>query len=120
MAVLPGSSVRTVWFNQGTIWMLFVIEPNRLKVHAGKILGLTTSIAAAIAMWKRLINHAPAEKLLFGAPVEGRLWDGCQPSRSRRVVMPERAWMGCDKHHGAVAVVVSSTPRSSLGIGLAK
>jgi len=29
--------------------MLFVTEPNRLKVLAGKILALTTSIAAAIA-----------------------------------------------------------------------
>jgi hypothetical protein len=45
----PGSSVRTVRFNKGTIRMLFVTEPNRLKVLAGKILALTTSIAAAIA-----------------------------------------------------------------------
>ena len=50
--------------------MLFVTEPNRLKVLAGKILALTTSIAAAIAIRKRLINHAPAEEHLFGAPVE--------------------------------------------------
>ena len=46
--------------------MLFVTEPNRLKVLAGKILALTTSIAIR----KRLINHAPAEEHLFGAPVE--------------------------------------------------
>jgi hypothetical protein len=38
-----------VRFNKGTIRMLFVTEPNRLKVLAGKILALTTSIAAAIA-----------------------------------------------------------------------
>ena len=76
-AVGPGSSVRTVRFNKGTIRMLFVTEPNRLKVLAGKILVLTTSIAAAIAIRKRLINHAPAEEHLFGAPVEDRLWDGC-------------------------------------------
>jgi hypothetical protein len=37
-----------VRFNKGTIRMLFVTEPNRLKVLAGKILALTTSIAAAI------------------------------------------------------------------------
>ena len=86
----PGSSVRTVRFNKGTIRMLFVTEPNRLKVLAGKILALTTSIAAAIAIRKRLINHAPAEEHLFGAPVEDRLWDGCQPSPSRRVVNPSR------------------------------
>ena len=54
----PGSSVRTVRFNKGTIRMLFVTEPNRLKVLAGKILALTTSIAIR----KRLINHAPAEE----------------------------------------------------------
>jgi ABC-2 type transport system ATP-binding protein len=36
-------------FNKGTIRMLFVTEPNRLKVLAGKILALTTSIPAAIA-----------------------------------------------------------------------
>ena len=83
-------SVRTVRFNKGTIRMLFVTEPNRLKVLAGKILALTTSIAAAIAIRKRLINHAPAEEHLFGAPVEDRLWDGCQPSPSRRVVNPSR------------------------------
>jgi hypothetical protein len=71
-----------VRFNKGTIRMLFVTEPNRLKVLAGKILALTTSIAAAIAIQKRLINHAPAEEHLFGAPVEDRLWDGCQPSLS--------------------------------------
>jgi hypothetical protein len=65
----PGSSVRTVRFNKGTIRMLFVTEPNRLKVLAGKILALTTSIAIR----KRLINHAPAEEHLFGAPVEDRL-----------------------------------------------
>jgi hypothetical protein len=40
--------------------MLFVTEPNRLKVLAGKILALTTSIAAAIAAtlaltWLRLV-----------------------------------------------------------------
>jgi hypothetical protein len=82
----PGSSVRTVRFNKGTIRMLFVTEPNRLKVLAGKILALTTSIAIR----KRLINHAPAEEHLFGAPVEDRLWDGCQPSPRRRVVNPSR------------------------------
>lgn len=49
--------------------MLFVTEPNRLKVLAGKILALTTSIAIR----KRLINHAPAEEHLFGAPVEDPL-----------------------------------------------
>jgi hypothetical protein len=37
-----------VRFNKGTIRMLFVTEPNRLKVLGGKILALTTSIAAAI------------------------------------------------------------------------
>ena len=57
---------------------------------AGKILALTTSIAAAIAIRKRLINHAPAQEHLFGTPVEDRLWDGCQPSPSRRVVNPSR------------------------------
>ncbi len=62
--------------------MLFVTEPNRFKVLAGKILALTTSIAAAIAIRERLINHAPAEEHLFGAPVEDRLWDGSQPSSS--------------------------------------
>ncbi|HWQ14163.1 MAG TPA: hypothetical protein VNL77_15295 [Roseiflexaceae bacterium] len=35
-------------FNNGTIRMLFLTEPNRLKVLAGKILALTTSIAAAM------------------------------------------------------------------------
>jgi hypothetical protein len=37
-----------VRFNKGTIRMLFLTEPNRLKVLAGKILALTTSIAAAM------------------------------------------------------------------------
>jgi ABC-2 type transport system permease protein len=36
-------------FNKGTIRMLFVTEPNRLKVLAGKLLALTTFVAAAIA-----------------------------------------------------------------------
>lgn len=61
--------------------MLFVTEPNRLKVLAGKILALTTSIAAAIAIRnrKRLINRAPAEEHLFGAPVEDRGRVSAQP-----------------------------------------
>jgi hypothetical protein len=45
-------------------------------VLAGKIFALTTSIAAAIAIPKRRINHALAEEHLFGAAVEDRLWDG--------------------------------------------
>jgi ABC-2 type transport system permease protein len=36
-------------FSKGTIRMLFVTEPNRLKVLAGKILALTTFVAAGIA-----------------------------------------------------------------------
>ncbi len=36
-------------FNKGTIRMLFVTEPNRLKVLAGKLLALTSFVAAAIA-----------------------------------------------------------------------
>ena len=36
-------------FSKGTIRMLFVTEPNRLKVLAGKVLALTTFVAAAIA-----------------------------------------------------------------------
>jgi ABC-2 type transport system permease protein len=36
-------------FHKGTIRMLFVTEPNRLKVLAGKILALTSFVAAGIA-----------------------------------------------------------------------
>jgi ABC-2 type transport system permease protein len=36
-------------FSKGTIRMLFVTEPNRLKVLAGKILALTTFVAVGIA-----------------------------------------------------------------------
>jgi ABC-2 type transport system permease protein len=36
-------------FNKGTIRMLFVTEPNRLKVLAGKILALSSFVAAAVA-----------------------------------------------------------------------
>ncbi len=36
-------------FHKGTIRMLFVTEPNRLKVLADKVLALTTFVAAAIA-----------------------------------------------------------------------
>ena len=49
--------------------MLFVTEPNRLKVLAGKILALTTSIAAAIAAtlaltWLRLVCSPSAAAAL--------------------------------------------------------
>jgi len=37
-------------FNKGTIRTLFVTEPNRLKMLAGKVLALTTFIAVAIAV----------------------------------------------------------------------
>jgi ABC-type transport system involved in multi-copper enzyme maturation permease subunit len=36
-------------FNKGTIRMLFVTEPNRLKVLAAKVLALTSFVAAGIA-----------------------------------------------------------------------
>ena len=36
-------------FNKGTIRMLFVTEPNRLKVLAGKVLALTSFVAAGVA-----------------------------------------------------------------------
>ncbi len=36
-------------FNKGTIRMLFVTEPNRLEVLAGKLLALSSFVAAAIA-----------------------------------------------------------------------
>jgi ABC-2 type transport system permease protein len=36
-------------FSRGTIRMLFVTEPNRLKVLAGKVLALTTFVAVGIA-----------------------------------------------------------------------
>ena len=36
-------------FHKGTVRMLFVTEPNRLEVLAGKLLALTTFVAAAIA-----------------------------------------------------------------------
>jgi Na+(H+)/acetate symporter ActP len=39
-------------------------------VLAGKILALATSIAAGIANRKQLMDHAPADEHLFGAPVE--------------------------------------------------
>src|SRR3954452_18461515 len=81
----PGSSVRTGRFNKNTIRMLFVTEPNRLKVLAGKILALTTSIAIR----KRLINHAPAEEHLFGAPVEDPLPGRHHPCRSTPVQAPD-------------------------------
>ena len=72
--------------------MLFVTEPNRLKVLAGKILALTTSIAIR----KRLINHAPAEEHLFGAPVEdplralGPTGDRCCPPLTVTMTAPFR------------------------------
>lgn len=37
-------------FHKGTIRMLFVTEPNRLKVLAGKLLALSSFVAAAIAV----------------------------------------------------------------------
>jgi ABC-2 type transport system permease protein len=36
-------------FNKGTLRMLFVTEPHRLKVLAGKLLALSSFVAAAIA-----------------------------------------------------------------------
>jgi hypothetical protein len=84
-----------VRFNKGTIRMLFVTEPNRLKVLAGKILALTTSIAIR----KRLINHAPAEEHLFGAPVEDPLTalrTRCSVGRERLVVHSTISSMGDD------------------------
>lgn len=60
-------------FNKGTIRMLFVTEPNRFKVLAGKVLALTTFIAAAIAA-TLAVSIAGGALLADRAGVETAAW----------------------------------------------
>ncbi|MEX1271789.1 MAG: hypothetical protein WD990_11745 [Acidimicrobiia bacterium] len=103
-------------FGQGTIRLLFVTEPNRVKVLAGKLAALGSFVTAGVAA--ALVASVAASALIPGTEVDTTSWwtaDGFTAMGTAWATVTGSALLG--GLIGAALAVVTRSSAVSISIG---